>query len=71
MYTGMRVGNKAFGQDLEKITLVAGKGYFRECLRIEEEKKQRVLRWGGYPSVIILLCVCQEIKHGTQIFEDD
>lgn len=37
-----------------------------------KEKEQRRLRWSGYPSVNrFLLCVCQEIMHWTQIFEDD
>ena len=39
MYIGVRLANKTFEQDLEKTTLVAGKGYLRECFKHTKKKK--------------------------------
>lgn len=41
VYTGMRSGNKAFRQDLEKTTLAAAKGYLGECPENMEKKKSK------------------------------
>lgn len=61
MYIGVRLGNKACGQDLEKTTLVAAKGYLRKCPRNMKKKESK----GSYDGVVIPVqedCYCVFVK---------
>lgn len=41
MHIGVRLDNKAFGQDLEKTTMAAAKGYLRQCPKKMKKKKSK------------------------------